>query len=232
MKKLLLTGMVVAFAATGCDELIGPDGSGLGPNEVVELSDGLIQDGLNETSDTTSDTTSSALGDGIALDVRTWSMDFTRTHSCALGGEVTTVGTRERTRDSATRTGTMDLDATRTFTDCARPLDDTAAITLNGELTLTAHREWEAGMWNGAQEVSLQGSLDWATAELESGAEIDTGTCEVAISASFEMATHTRTVTGTVCGEDVSELDGWTFGPMGQGPGMMGGGMGGGGMGG
>jgi hypothetical protein len=211
MYKYMWIAALAVGALSACDQIVGPD-SGLAPMEVAELSNALIQDGLSDTADTT--TTAASVGaDGLAWDVTTSTTEFSRTHACPLGGEVTMEGTRERTRDTETRTGTLDVTATRTFVDCARPLaDSSVTITLNGEVTLTAHREWQAGSWNGPQDVTLVGSVDWATDDDRSG------TCEIDIEATFDAETHTRTVTGTVCGEDVSAFAGWTFGTMGQGP--------------
>ena len=205
----LIAALALAVAAGGCEEAFGP-GAELGPEEVAELSDGLIQDGLAETADTS---TTGTLSDGVALDMITSSTEFTWTRTCPLGGEVTMTGTRSRTRDTETRSGTMDVSATRTFLDCTRPLVDSTVITLNGEIDLTAHREWQEGSWHGAQELALSGSVDWATDDDRSG------TCIIDVEASFDPATHTRTVTGSVCGQDVSRFNGWTFGIAGHGPG-------------
>lgn len=202
----------LAFAAAGCDLVTGPD-TGLATDEVAELSDVLIQDGLSETADTS---TATSLADGTALDVVTSTTEFTRTGDCPLGGEMTMTGTRERTRDTEARTGTMNVSATRTFTDCARPLaDSTVTVTLNGSLAFTAHREWQAGQWSGVQTITLVGRVDWATDDDRSG------TCEVDVEASFDPAARTRTVTGSVCGQDAADLRGWTFGTMGQAPGYQ-----------
>ncbi|MFO7895291.1 MAG: hypothetical protein R6U63_16390 [Longimicrobiales bacterium] len=115
------------------------------------------------------------------MDVITSSTEFTRTRACALGGEVVVTGTRSRTRDTETRTGTMDVSATRTFVECARPLDESdVTVPLNGAVTLTAHREWDAGQWNGMQELTLVGSVDWATDDDRSG------TCEIDILAGID----------------------------------------------
>lgn len=209
-KHVLITAMALAVGAAGCEQATGPD-SGLAPAEMVELSDAMIQDGLSETADTT---VSSTLADGVSMDVVTNSTEFTRTHACVLGGEVVMAGTRSRTRDTETRTGTMDVSATRTFVECARPLDESdVTVTLNGAVTFTAHREWAAGQWNGTQELTLVGSIDWATDDDRSG------TCEIDIQAGIDPETQTRTVTGTICDEDVGEFDGWSFSTMGQGPG-------------
>ena len=80
--------------------------------------------------------------DGVAPDVYTWTFAFPITHSCLLGGEVSAVGTRERTRDTGTRSGTMDFTSTRTFTDCARPIPDSAGITLNGAVSMHVPLAW------------------------------------------------------------------------------------------
>lgn len=205
----LIAALALAVFAGGCEQAFGP-GAELGPTELRELSDALIQDGLAETADTS---TAGTLADGVALDRITSSTDFSRSHECPSGGDVVMAGTRSRTRDTESRAGTLDVSATRTFVDCARPLADSITVTLNGNVTLTAHREWQSGAWHGTQEITLAGSVDWATDDDRSGI------CQIDVQAGFDPDAQTRTVTGTVCGEDVSELQGWTFGTMGQGPG-------------
>jgi len=211
-KHVLIIGLALAATAAGCEQAFGPNAE-LAPAELAELSDALIQDGLAETSDTS---TAGLLSDGFAADMVTSSTEFTRTHDCLSGGEVIMTGTRSRTRDTESRTGTMDVSATRTFVGCARPLaDSTVTITLDGAVTLTAHREWQAGQWHGVQELALSGSVDWATDDDRSG------TCTIDVQASFDPSTHTRDVSGTVCGEDVTRFGGWTFGTMQHGPGQQ-----------
>lgn len=216
-KRVFIIALTVT-ALSACDELIGPDQQdGLTPEEVAELSNALIQDGMAETGDTT--TTSSGLASsqygGMGSDTST--IEFTRTHDCSLGGQVSMTGTRVRAVDWDTRTGSMDFTATRTFTDCARPLaDSTVTITLNGDVDMTARREWEGGMWNGTQELTIVGTIDWATDDDRSG------TCEIDIQASYDASTQTREVTGEACAEDIGVFRGWSFGPMGNGPGSGG----------
>ncbi len=212
MRKHIFTAFLAAATLlAGCDQAFGP-GSELAPTELQELSDALIQDGLAETADTS---TAGTLDDGLALDRITSSTDFTRTRDCPAGGDVVMAGTRSRTRDTETRTGTMDVSATRTFVDCARPLADSVTVTLNGALNFTAHREWQNGAWYGEQEITLAGNVDWTTDDDRSG------TCQIDVQAAFDPTARTRTVTGTVCGQDVSALQGWTFGTTGQSPGYQ-----------
>lgn len=213
-KNALITAAALAVLVTACDTTTTPD-SALTPTELAELSNAMIQEGLAESADTSlTSSLASTTADGLALDVVTRSTEISRTFDCPLGGEIAMVGSMERTRDTETRAGTMDMTATRTFTDCARPLrDSTVTITLNGEVTFTAHREWQAGQWHGAQEITLLGAIDWATSDGRAG------TCEIDIEAGFDPETRTRNVTGSVCDEDIGGLGGWSFGVMGQGPG-------------
>lgn len=209
-KHVLITAAAAALLVAGCHETTGP-GSGLTPAELAELSNAMIQEGLAESADTSVTMTAA---DGLALDVITRSTEFTREFRCPLGGGITMAGTVERTRDTETRTGTLDVRAVRTFAECVRPLaDSTITVTLNGDVSFTAHREWLEGQWHGVQEITLIGAVDWETSDGRAD------TCEIDIQASFDPETHTRTVTGTLCGEEVDRLGRWTFGVMGQGPG-------------
>lgn len=213
MRKHLLIGLMATATLTACDQVTDP-GSSLSQAEIAALSDALIQDGLAETSDTTSSVGIQA--DGVAADVYTWTFEFAITRSCLLGGEVSAVGTRERTRDTETRSGTMDFTSTRTFTDCARLITDSIVMTLNGAVTTDVHRAWTDGHWDGLQTVEVAGILDWATDDERSG------TCEIDVEASFDPETRTRTVTGTVCDADAGALRRWTFGTADHGPGHHG----------
>lgn len=209
--KALITVMALGLVAGGCEMGTNPD-SGLAPEEIAELSDALIQDGLSETVDTT--TSSGTLASSPALDVITARIEFSWTYGCPLGGEATVEGARARTRDTETRSGTLEVDATRTLLACARPLGGgEVVITLDGEVSFTAHREWQAGQWHGLQTVTLDGDIDWATDDGRSG------TCEIEIEATVDPEARARTVTGTFCEHDVSQLGGWTFGTMSHGPG-------------
>ena len=211
-KNALVTAAALAVLVAGCDSTTAPDSS-LTPTELAELSDAMIQEGLAESADTSLTATAD---DGLALDVVTRSTEFARSYACPFGGEISVDGTMERTRETESRAGTMHFEAERTFDGCVRPMgENTVTITLDGAVTFTAHREWQAGQWHGSQEITLVGDIAWVTSDEREG------TCAIDLEAIFEPGTGSRTVTGTICGQDLGEMSGWSFGVMGQGPGYQ-----------
>jgi hypothetical protein len=146
---------------------------------------------------------------------------FTRTRSCALGGDVVVEGTLTREWVAETRHVTVDVAATKTHVDCTFPVrsgvetesGEPITITLNGNpnVVITAHREREQGYFVGLQTMSHVGSVAW---EKSDGT---TGTCEIDIQAVIDPDAQTRTVTGTVC--DRSFERSWTWDRVHHGPG-------------
>ena len=146
---------------------------------------------------------------------------FTRTRSCALGGEVIVEGTLAREWVAETRHVTVDVAATKTHVDCTFPVRSGAetesgeaiTITLNGNpnVAIAAHREREQGYFVGLQTMSHVGSVEW---EKSDGT---TGTCEIDIQAVIDPDAQTRTVTGTVCDRSFERT--WSWDRMHHGPG-------------
>ena len=146
---------------------------------------------------------------------------FTRTRSCALGGEVLVEGTLTREWVAETRHVTVDVAATKTHVDCTFPvrsstdtdIGEPITITLNGNpnVAITAHREREQGYFVGLQTMSHVGSIAWEKSDGTSG------TCEIDIQAVIDPDAQTRTVTGTVCDRTFERT--WSWDRMHHGPG-------------
>lgn len=138
---------------------------------------------------------------------------FTRTRTCALGGEVVVEGTLTREWVAETRHVTVDVAATKTHADCTFPVrsdadtdtGDPITITLNGnpDIAITAHREREMGYFVGLQTMSHVGSIAWEKSDGTSG------TCDIDIQAVIDPDAQTRTVTGSVCGRTFSRSWSW-----------------------
>jgi hypothetical protein len=110
------------------------------------------------------------------------------------GGNVVIAGTIIGTGDQATRSQTVDANATRTDTGCAFQTDD-GVLTLNGNpnIVYKGHLNIVNGMLSGLQTQSHKGSFTWARPG-------GSGTCDVDVSSSYDPVTRIATVTGTFCG--------------------------------
>jgi hypothetical protein len=123
---------------------------------------------------------------------------FSITKQCPQGGNVVIAGTIIGTGDQATRSLTVDANATRTDTGCAFQTDD-GVLTLNGNpnIVYKGHLNIVNGMLSGLQTQSHKGSFTWARPG-------GSGTCDVDVSSSYDPVTRIATVTGTFCGKAVN----------------------------
>jgi hypothetical protein len=205
---LLAAGVVTACS----DDSTGPAAEQLSLAEasllafqVDGMSAGVVYDEVNasEASSQVSGFSASfppGSGDG------TTELEFTRTRECPLGGEVVIEGSLLRTRDAETGHLTVDVSATRTATDCTYGVDG-HSITVNGSMSITAHREREMGMPVGLQTMSHVGSFTWE----RSGGE--TGSCSVDFTATLDPEAGTRTIQGTFCNRTIDKT--WEWDPAG-----------------
>jgi len=129
----------------------------------------------------------------------TFNNTFDVTKQCPKGGSVEIKGSINGTGDRTTRSLTVDADATRTDTDCAFETRNGGTITVNGNpnIAYKGHLNIVNGLPVGLQTQSHDGSFTWVRGT-------ESGTCNIKVSSSYDPATHTFTVTGTVCGRDVS----------------------------
>ncbi|MBW3571915.1 MAG: hypothetical protein KY467_12495 [Gemmatimonadetes bacterium] len=130
----------------------------------------------------------------------TATMEFTRTRQCPMGGTATLQGTRVVQRDPATRSGSIQVTATRTDAACtmnARRGEGTLSITGAPSVALSASQTWTDGQ-PGTRVTTQKGSFSWQRSTGQSG------TCTVDLTATFTPATHTYTLNGTFCNHAVS----------------------------
>jgi hypothetical protein len=217
--RKILPFLALAVVAA-CSDSVGNAGD-LTDIEVGELAEVLVTTTFDATTDVaTAESASLAEPEGLTLQAMdessaiggSSSAEFTRTHGCALGGQVVIAGTRERVWDREAGTGSMTMELTRSHEDCARPFESAAdsatVITLNGAVTGTAYHEWAMGERRGVQTMTLVGELAWETDDGRAG------TCVIDISANFDPETNTRTVTGTFCGREIDRTSAWQHGGM------------------
>ncbi len=206
-----LLPLLVVVAAAACDDATAPPEGALTQDEVIALSDAMVSDDYAMTGEIgAAETIGAAEVDGAAAaaaDPITSTTTFTHTRTCPAGGQLVVEGTRERTWDRDTRSGTMDLSLTKTHEACARTLDD-VTITLNGnpDVQVEAHHAWANGVPVGLQTLTIVGSIAWST---DDGRE---GTCTIDVSATFDPDTRTRTVSGTVCNRTFERTTTWSGG--------------------
>jgi hypothetical protein len=115
------------------------------------------------------------------------------------GGNVVIAGTIIGTGDQATRSQTVDANATRTDTGCAFQTDD-GVITVNGtpSIAYTGHLKIVNGMLSGLQTQTHKGTFTWARG---SGAPTP---CVVDLTSQYDPATRIATVTGTFCDKTIN----------------------------
>lgn len=194
---------LVLLALAACDDGAGPDAADLTADEAVALSEAMADDdfayagGLAQAGD--------PAGEGVALDPVTATTEFSGTRPCPVSGQVAVEGTRVRTWDPDTQAGTSDLSFTKTHQACARTVRG-VVITVNGDpnIAVEAHHAWADGGWSGLQTLSIQGGFTWLT---EDGRE---GRCAIAIEASYDPGTMTRTVSGTICDRTFERTTTWS----------------------
>ncbi|HEX2077559.1 MAG TPA: hypothetical protein VHG08_07610 [Longimicrobium sp.] len=130
----------------------------------------------------------------------TTTTELTRTRQCPAGGTSTFAGTRTVTHDPATRTGSMQLNATRTDAACtmrARRGGGTISISTTPSVAVTASQSWTNGQ-PGTRTTTHRGSFTWTRSAGQSGS------CTVDLTATFTHATRTYTLNGTFCNHTVS----------------------------
>jgi hypothetical protein len=227
---LVATLAVAALAACSDDgDPLAPSTSGITQIEAQAIALELDVSSADAIDGTIREGESGLLGQSVGflasvppmLGSGTDEVAFTRTRSCALGGDVVVEGTLTREWVAETRHVTVDVAATKTHVDCTFPVrsgvetesGEPITITLNGNpnVVITAHREREQGYFVGLQTMSHVGSVAW---EKSDGT---TGTCEIDIQAVIDPDAQTRTVTGTVC--DRSFERSWTWDRVHHGPG-------------
>jgi hypothetical protein len=138
---------------------------------------------------------------GPSAAATTATTSFKRQHACPAGGGSSIEGTLTVTRDPATRTGSMQMNATRTDSACTLPArgrrEGTVTITGSPNIQLTGSHAWTNGV-PGVHTHTQKGSFTW------SRSTGGTGTCTVDLTGTYTPATQTYTLAGTFCGRTVN----------------------------
>ena len=129
----------------------------------------------------------------------TTTTEFTRTRQCPVSGTATLQGTHVVQTDPATRSGSMQLTATRVDAACTMNTrrGGTLSITTTPSVEVTSNQAWTNGQ-PGPRTTTHKGSFNWERSTGQSGS------CTVDLTATFTPATRTYTLVGTFCGHTVN----------------------------
>ena len=202
--QLIVLSILALLVATACSDGGAETLQGEGPAmsrqmaEVVVETDAMVG-GMLDLEIDRADSTRGA-DDPITVDI-----SFSRTRPCPLGGEVSIDGSMHRTFDPATLTGEATFSGTKALTDCAF-MKEAHVITVNGTAQWDAFRRRVDRRPDGLQTTSYSGSI---AAVRDDGEE---RSCEFSVEAVVDPAAHTRTVSGTICGNEFSRTVTWNPG--------------------
>ena len=194
-------GLILALAA--CDQSTGPS-NGISQADANQLAADMDAVSTLGTSDFglgpsfsigVDGSGSSASANAVPLPINN---TFTVTRQCPKGGQVAIGGTTTGTFDQAARSLTLEVNATRTDTNCAFDTRN-GTLTLNGNPNIAYEGNLNIvnGALSGLQTQTHKGSFTWARVG-------GSGTCDVDLTSAFDPATHTVTVTGSFCGHAVN----------------------------
>ena len=134
-----------------------------------------------------------------------WTRTFERSRSCHDGGTLTVAGTGTSVWDGEAVTYDVESSGTKTRKDCAFTRDD-VVITLTGNAAWTHERHYRDYAPAGTWITTYLGGFDWTKSTGESGS------CFYELTRTIDTAANTRTLTGTLCGEEVNRSGTWRDG--------------------
>jgi hypothetical protein len=196
LRSTLLAGAAAGLLSlAACSDATGPASATLSADEAQALGvsmAGVTSDALGEAF-VGPGSANLVAGDARA-DVVQSSETFSRSRACPSGGTVTVSGTRQGTFDTSAKTGTWSETATRVDAACAHTVRSGVVITVTGgpNVALTSSHSRTAGV-AGVWTHTEKGAFDWTRGEGRSGH------CTVDVTSTFDPATHTLHVAGTIC---------------------------------
>ncbi|HET6762084.1 MAG TPA: hypothetical protein VFH27_00395 [Longimicrobiaceae bacterium] len=196
LRSTLLAGAAAGLLSlAACSDAVGPASSALSADEAQALGlsmAGLTTDALGDAF--TGPGSADRIANGPSADVITTNESFSRTRACPAGGTVTVSGTRQGTYDTTAKTGSWSETATRVDAACAHTVRAGVTVTVTGapNVALTSSHSRTAGV-AGVWTHTEKGAFDWTRGEGKSGH------CTVDVTSTFNPATHTLHVSGTIC---------------------------------
>jgi hypothetical protein len=189
---LLLLGMAGAAGTAGCAaDATAPQGE-MGSATAQEIANFIV------SADPTAGWSTIALATA-----RTGTQEFSRTAPCPAGGTRAIVGSGDSSLDATTRTFTTRWSTTQSHDRCAfPPRDGGPDIVVHGSVTITGEASYRM------PEDRASGRLVLAYTTTRVGSTTTSAgdrsrTCEVDLTETFDPATNSFRVVGTVCGRAV-----------------------------
>jgi len=142
---------------------------------------------------------------GVTLESRTGSHSFSRSAPCPAGGEVSVSGSGESVLNGATRVRTNSWSVTQTHAACAifRERNDTVRVAvINGSVIASGTASYQLPEAPGGARTLLSYSATRSgstTTSLEGRERV----CAVDITETFDPATRSFAISGTICGRQV-----------------------------
>lgn len=206
--KRFLYACVLLFLSAGLvacsDDPTGTDG--LSQQEVEQLAEVIFGQALTVGFTSYEPATTFEGDPGIGMSVAAVPFSFEigpDLFDCPLGGAVEIALSFSGDVDDATGAGTVDMGITQDHADCVIQSEEGTQFTLNGAPETTTDVSMSV---DAAQDFTMTGAFGggvaWAT-----GGRSDTCTIDLGIDASGNLETGaiTGTVSGTMCGQDVSQ---------------------------
>jgi hypothetical protein len=146
-----------------------------------------------------------ANGPALGHEPVVWTRSFERSRACHEGGTLTVAGSGTSTWDGEAKTYDVVSSGTKTRAACAHARDD-VIITLTGEANWTHERHYADHAPTGTWITTYLGGFNWAKSTGESG------DCYYNLTRTIDTAENTRTLSGTLCGEEVNRSETWRDG--------------------
>lgn len=131
------------------------------------------------------------------METVTTTRNFDVTRTCAQGGSAENKGSAVTTFDRTSRSGTFQLNAVHTANACVHARRNGASVTITTQpnIVVAANGSITNGV-PGVYTMTHRGAFEWT-------AERGSGTCQVDITSSYDPATQTRKVSGTICNRTI-----------------------------
>ena len=205
MTGLFLPG-VVFFAACTADgtapepeEVLTPDDAQFVANLIDVTASGVLNDFFDFSG------SDPANGPALGHEPVVWTRTFERSRACHDGGTLTVAGSGTSTWDGEAVTYDVESSGTKTRIACAHTRDD-VIITLTGEANWTHERHYADHAPAGTWITTYLGGFDWTKSTGESGS------CFYNLTRTIDTAENTRTLTGTLCGDEIDRSETWRDG--------------------
>jgi hypothetical protein len=203
--RLLVVALLSSVVVAACDQGTESEG-GLTAAEARAVAV-MIDDAATtavEAETTSAPQLSLAPISGPSHDIWEGTHEFDVGAACPLGGDASVGGDLSIRIDTEAGTIEADLSATSDLAACAFRTEEGEEIEVDGSIGLVAERELSEGSAHGLNVHT--GSLDYSTS---SGRE---GTCDIDLTTELTAMENsaTKTVTGSVCGHDVTTTTNWT----------------------